>query len=243
MSETKSNPVLSNLEESRCVFLITQGRSGSTLLLRLVNEIDGYNICGENKGALGELYKFYEAIVETEKKVLKNSEGQFMSYKNLIDRTNKSKNHSGFEWYNVFKIELIDRKLRELIFEMFNSHQTCEVWGFKEIRYGSRTTYSRFKEELNFLKLLFPQAKFIFNTREIEEIVKSGWWSKNPDTSRKILAKQQTFFEKYQTQYPDYTYAVTYHDVIHNTNRLQEMYTFLGADFDLEKYQSVLARR
>jgi Sulfotransferase family len=243
MSETKSNLVLSNLEESRCVFLITQGRSGSTLLLRLVNEIDGYNICGENKGALGELYKFYEAIVETEKKVLKNSEGQFMTYRDLLARTNKSKKHSGFEWYNVFKIELIERKLRELVLEMFNSNREYEVWGFKEVRYGTHTTYSQFQGELNFLKFLFPQAKFIFNTREIEEIVKSGWWSKNIDASRKILTKQQTFFNKYQSKYPDYTYAITYHDLINNTSTLQQMFDFLGADFDLEKYRAVLARR
>lgn len=246
MNQFQPNSVMTKIEESRCVFLITQGRSGSTLLLRLINTIEGYNICGENLGAIGELYGFYKAILETKIKAPKNEDSSLKSYSELLAEPPRSKKYSGFEWYNVFQVEKIQSQLRELIFEMFNPNSEFEVWGFKEIRFGGKNKqykYNRFQEELDFIKFLFPQAKFIFNTRKIEEIVKSGWWNKDPEAAANTLQKQADFFKRYSSENPDFTYSVTYHDIVNNTEILQGMYDFLGESFDLEKYKSVLERR
>lgn len=235
---------MNNSKSSQCLFIIAQGRSGSTLLLRLINELEKYNICGENFGAIEELYQFYNSLLETQKKGSKNDDLTFKSYSDLLAEPSRGKQYSGFEWYNVFQVEQIKDKLRELIFTMFNPNSNSEVWGCKEIRFGNaKKQYDRFQEELDFIKMLFPRAKFIFNTREIEEMVKSSWWAKDPEAATKILSKQENFFKTYSYQNPDFTYSVTYHDVVNNTEILQGMYDFLGEAFDFDTYKSVLERR
>lgn len=260
--QKQTSKIMINLKDSKCVFLITQARSGSTLLMRLLNTIDGYNICGENKGSLIELHKFYQKLIYTivigptnqsrESNQL-SSDNRFLSYQELLEKQNKMKHYSGFEFYNVFEFETIQEKLRELIVAMFNPEGIYQVWGFKEVCYGRKDNntvfgevhdnYNEFENELNFLKELFPNTKFIFNTRNVENVVKSVWWGDNPEKSREILTQQEQFFPQYHQKYPQFTYHICYEDVINNTDKLQGMYQFLGAEFNLDFYKSVLARR
>ena len=46
------------------VFVMTYGRSGSTLLMGLLNTIPGYLVRGENDDALRYLYDFHRTCVE-----------------------------------------------------------------------------------------------------------------------------------------------------------------------------------
>jgi|GEM_PF-6125203 len=239
-----------NLKDSQCVFIIAQGRSGSTLLMRLLNSIEGYNICGENKGALQQLHKFYEQLIytivigktiKTKKENKLAADNRFLTYEESLAKPESNKNSTGVEWYNVFEFKAIQEKLRELIVTMFNPKGKYQVWGCKDILYGEKT-YEEFENELNFLKELFPLTKFIFNIRNIEETIKSAWYADNPEASKKILETKYQYYLKYQSKYPEFTYHVTYEDLVNNTENLQGMYQFLGAEFELDKYQEVLAR-
>ena len=234
---------MKQLIESNCVILLAQGRSGSTLLLRLLNQIEGYNICGENHAAIRSLYEFHRRIENTTKKVPKKN-GVFRSYEKLLDLPKKGGSYSGFEWYNVYKLESIQEKLRELIVEMFNPERKFKVWGFKEIRFGGQTTnrYKGFENELNFLKKLFPKTKFIFLTRDIEQLLKSGWWSDNPEKSREIIERQKIFFDNYCQNNAEFSYSITYHDLTSNTKKLHKMYDFLGELFEPDQYKAVISR-
>lgn len=238
----------SKLKNSDCVFIVAQGRSGSTLLLKLLNSINGYNICGENHGALSQLSAFYDSILRTEK-LVPRAKGKSLEYTELFSRPPRKDNYSGFEWYNVYQLDFIEDKLRELIFGMFNSSQEYRVWGFKEIRFGLGTIYNhfninydKFSSELNFLKQLFPQAKIIFLTRNTEDLIKSAWWANNPEQSRKTLNKQKHLFEKYQDDNLSFCYHVYYYDLINNTKRLQGMYDFLEEEFQIDSYDRVIKR-
>ena len=243
---------MNELKNSNCVFVVAQGRSGSTLLLRLLNEIEGYNICGENYGAISKLCAFYQSIIDTmveaSKRIPKDDNSgfkkkdKFLTYEELLSLPNPNNSYSGFEWYNVYNIESVKEKLRELIFEIFNSQGKYSVWGFKEIRFGNATSYDVFRKELDFLKELFPHAKFIFNTRNLEKMLQSAWWAENKEKSRQILEKQSQFFEKYSANNPEFTYQLTYEDLINNSKNLNDMYQFLGEPFELEKYKAVLSR-
>lgn len=245
---------MNELKNSQCLFLITQPRSGSTLLMRLINTIEGYNICGENKGALVELSKFYQSLLFTANMGLdlKNNtkkyydhfetDNCFLTYNELLNRPKVKKEFSGFEWYNKFNLESIQEKLRELIIEMFNPEKKSIVWGFKEIRYG-KESYKEFENELLILKELFPLAKFIFNTRKLEDAIQSAWLAQNPDESRQMLNTQSENFLKYHQKYPEFTYHITYQDVVNNTETLHRLYDFLGEKFNRENYQAVLDRR
>ncbi len=227
------------------VFVIAQGRSGSTLLLRILNSIDGYNICGENYGATKFLSQFYKSIIETYETTPKD-DGNFLSYNEISSMEQTKKHLSGFEFYNVFQLSVIEDQLRSLILKMLNPEGQFKVCGFKEIRFGSdgvSQKFWKFKVELDFLKKMFPTSKFIFLTRDIEQVVKSSWWAKNPDRSRTILKRQKDCFDKYALQYPDFTFSIRYSDLLSSTSRLQEMYDFLGEDFDLNTYNQIMSRR
>src|SRR5471032_449985 len=52
------------VEKFNRLFIVTYGRSGSTLLQGLLNAIPGYRIYGENGGYLTALHGAYEALVE-----------------------------------------------------------------------------------------------------------------------------------------------------------------------------------
>lgn len=236
------------LKNSDCVFIVAQGRSGSTLLLKLLNSINGYNICGENHGALSQLNAFYDSILRTEKLVPK-AEEKNLAYSDLVHLPSRKDNYSGFEWYNVYQLNFIEDKLRELIVGMFNPTQQYRVWGFKEIRFGLGTIYNhfninyeKFASELNFIKQLFPHAKFIFLTRKTENLIKSAWWANNPEQSKKTLEKQKYLFQEYKSNNSSFCYHVCYHDLVNNTQNLQGMYKFINEEFSLKAYQEALKR-
>ncbi|MBW4636136.1 MAG: glycosyltransferase [Iphinoe sp. HA4291-MV1] len=245
------------LRDSRCVFVVAQGRSGSTLLLRLLNEIEGYNICGENFAAISQLSTFYQSLIKATK-TISHHQGNFFTYEELLSfpkQTNST--YSRFEWYNVYNIEDIKEKLRELIVQLYNPERKFRVWGFKEIRFGMNISFERshnnlldqeissyetFQRDLDFLKEVFPNCKFIFHTRRIQELVKSAWWAKNPQKSQEILKEQERFFAEYSHENAEFSYYLTYDDLVNNTHTLQGMYKFLGEAFDIDKYKAVLSR-
>ncbi|NEO58232.1 MAG: sulfotransferase [Okeania sp. SIO3B5] len=238
------NQDIDGIKNSNCVFIIAQGRSGSTLLLRLLNSVDGYNICGENYNAISSLSYFYQALVKTQKQSPKNQH-RFCTYEELSSRDVTYKDYSGFEWYNVYDIKLLEDRLASLIYEMFNPpNSKFRVWGFKEIRIGGGNAYFvNFSWNLDFLKNLFPKAKFIFNTRNLGDLLKSGWWKEQPERSKKILENQYNLFMEYNYKNPEYTYHMTYKDIVNCTDNLKNMYSdFLLEPFDESQYKDVMNR-
>ena len=49
----------------RTALIITYGRTGSTLLMGLLNKIDGYLIRGENNNCFHSLFKFVKSLEQT----------------------------------------------------------------------------------------------------------------------------------------------------------------------------------
>ena len=49
----------------KIILLITQGRSAGSTLIRILNTIEGCNICGENIGAFKHLMDFYSKVKRT----------------------------------------------------------------------------------------------------------------------------------------------------------------------------------
>ncbi len=240
---------------SNCVFLICQGRSGSTLLQRLLNQVEDCHICGENFGAILDLATFYQKIVQTNQK--RQIYDQFLAkIKNSPTLTKQFQNNSGkvFEqmnvkpsWYNIYNSKQIIIDLRKILLDMYNPHNQYKIWGFKEIRFGldeSNTdknySYENFEWEMDFLRLLFPNSKIIFNTREIEAMSQSGWWQKTFNAT-KILKQQQDYFLNYHyDQDNSSTFHITYEDIVQKSIQLELLFKFLKLDFDIKNYLSVM---
>jgi len=126
------------------------------------------------------------------------------------------------------------------------------VWGFKEIRFGLNVPYENFKSQLEFLKNLFPKAKFIFNVRLIDELIASmsdhdwikhdKWWG-NPQRAEKLLVTQKNHFEKFYQSNPDYCYLISYEDVFAKNDRFHDLFKFLDTDYNPEKIQDIIEVR
>ena len=146
----------------RFVFVVTYGRSGSTLLQSILNSIDGYKICGENFNALYYLYKTCQMVTNTVEK------------QGRVERNGVIGAERG--WMGANEVEY-----KEFVADMLNSFITrvlrptpeTRVLGFKEIRY-SELNYDEFHKFLNFISEHFPGAKFIFNKRKPADVAQSS---------------------------------------------------------------------
>ena len=208
------------------VFVITYGRSGSTLVQNLLNAIDGYCIRGENSDAVGPLAKAWVNLRD-----------------NAVMRSfAKSGRPTPVEepWYGA---ELTDpdrygKALAEVfVDQILVPPAGTRVAGFKEIRWGGNL--EELTNVLDYLSRFLAPAKFIINTRDLEEVMRSGWWSKmKPERVRTMLTRQETAFREYMAQHPDTCHHIHYNDYIADHDKLRGLFDFLG-----EEYQPELVRR
>src|SRR3990167_1313579 len=130
------------------IFIVTYGRTGSTLLQGVLNSIEGVYVAGKNMGVCYGLYKAYTS--------LKNA-------KKMAGNLPSTPTHPfyGAESINLeLFLQGIQSILRQQIVPSEMESPSC--WGFKEIRYtteflggGDR---SRLADYLNFMGKLFPDA-------------------------------------------------------------------------------------
>jgi hypothetical protein len=202
-------------DDTRFVIILGQGRSGSTLILRLLNAVPGVKISGENLRSFDHLQHFAEAYREADQH-----------------------RHSDFyklAWAAPCSHEQITTYLRRLVFDV---HGPGKLIGFKEIRYG-REPYERFAKSLDWLRELIPGVRFIFNTRDTESCVRSDWWAKNPKSSRKLLNAMYDRFHDYYKRHGDCCYWMPYENLRHGDPVLQGMFAFLDLEWKPEYEHSL----
>lgn len=117
------------------------------------------------------------------------------------------------------------------------------MFGFKEI-YSAFVRKSHVHTEIiaqgvEFVRVLFPRAKFIFHWRSnVSRIAHSDFWQLEDARS----AAQMNFrgmvslFEAYTVKHPDYTYATTLEGITNRSDvsQLQGLFDFLGERLTLK---------
>jgi hypothetical protein len=194
-------------DEPEFVIILGQGRSGSTLILRLLNGIPGVRISGENNRAFDYLRAFADCYRDADRH-----------------------RHSDFyklAWTAPCSHEQLTRNLRQMI---INVYGPGKLIGFKEIRYG-RDPYELFADSLDWLREFLPGVRFIFNTRDTESCVHSEWWASDPENSRKILERVYDNFRRYYKLHRDCCYWMPYEHLRHGDRVLAGMFSFLGLDW------------
>jgi hypothetical protein len=188
----------------RFVLVLSQGRSGSTLILRMLNASPGVHICGENNKAFDHLKGFVESYRAAER------------------------NHSSYffklAWMLPCDQTILLARVRELVRAVYNPDGDRRVFGFKEIRYGRDGALDA---ELAFLRELFPDLKVVFNVRRTEDCVKSLFFSDNPIESAKLLEKTRASFWDYYSRHPEDCYWMPYEELRRGSAVLQGMFDFL----------------
>ncbi|MGK7919728.1 MAG: sulfotransferase [Trichodesmium sp.] len=204
------------------ILIVTYGRSGSTLLQGILNNLDGVLVRGENNNFIYGLYEAYKKLIDT-----RNYED--------INQPNNS-------WYGAGEINLelflhdCQNLVRNVLLGNQNNQQNIVCYGFKEIRYFE--VYQHQKDityYLDFLAKIFPTPAFIFNIRNLDDVLKSGWWANMDEidiaASRRGLRELETNFNSYQKKHPDNTFLISYEEVVSQSNNFQLLFDFLGAKY------------
>lgn len=213
------------------VFVVTYGRSGSTLLQNLLNAIPGYCIRGENANTLVHLAKAWHAV-ETEEAMRGARRAE----------TETTPSHP---WYgaDLLRPYSYGRSLADVFTrEVLHLPKETRVGGFKEIRF--HTTPALFRPSLQFIRTFFPQARFIFNTRSHAAVAKSGWWAEMPpEKVHHALQEAEVLFDGWIASYPDICLKMHYDDYAGNPEAARRLFDFLGEDFDLATVEKVMQTR
>lgn len=138
------------------VFLLSPGRSGSTLLQRYLNCSKDLIIWGEHGGFIRGFRNTYSMWCDNQALQYLLKQGRPQS-----DLLISSQVPVGvdIEWTNNFSRDHFREQLARVVTELFTIDVPPSIrWGFKEIRYDDK--------EVMFLKELFPSAQFIFIVRD-----------------------------------------------------------------------------
>jgi len=209
------------------IFIVTYGRSGSTLLSGLLNAIPGVCVRGENANVLPLLAMAVDAAA------LAHSMG---SEADLPDRA----------WYGSSRIapEDFQQKLVAAFLEdVIRPPAGAVAVGFKEIRHCVRHMSDRqYDSYIEFLLGAFEQPCIIFNVRSPKEVARSAFWKSDPFAKRHIR-QCETRFRRSLGKHPRSTFLVDYDQYVRDPDMLRGLFDFLGVQFDRAVVDPVLARR
>lgn len=206
------------------VFVMTYGRSGSTLLTGLLNAIPGYLIRGENGDALRGLYDFHETCLE---------QSQRAPVERLRMKTNP------FFGIGDYPAPLALQRIRGLALDtVLRPKAETRVSGFKEIRWwrGDIRPYAEWLREV------FPGARFVVNTRDHDKVLKSKWWAKGDDKTEHLNDIEDRILAA-AAELGDAAYRVHFDDWVNDPTTLRGLFEWLGEEFDEPTVRATLAKK
>lgn len=210
-------------EDLSYVFVVTYGRSGSTLLAGILNSIPGYLIRGENRDALHHLFLFHQTLA---------TERERVGPVNGRQRTHP--------FYGIGDVPL-DRSLtglRALVLDtVLRPKPDTRVTGFKEIRWY----HPDLPDYVAWLREVFPGARFLVNTRNHADVLRSGWWAEGDHAAG--LAAAEAGILALADSLGDAAYRVHYDDYVADPAVLRGMFEWLGEPWDESAVRAVMARK
>ena len=215
----------------RFVFVVTYGRSGSTLIQNLLNALPGYCIRGEHENVSLLLAQAWELIEKSHEMSWRRKDGGETTPRD--------------PWYGAEDVEpdafgqvLAAGFLREVL----RPEPGTIVSGFKEIRCHIKPNL--FMLNLEFLRRFFPGAQFIFNTRDHDAVVQSGWWrSRDPVAVRAELNRAEELFTLFIKTYPDQCHAVHYDQYVADPSVFEGVFKFLDEPYDPALVAQIMAQK
>ncbi len=211
-----------------CIFIVTYGRSGSTLLQTILQSIPGAHLCGENDNVILQIWNAVRKV-----KGAKSAWGD------------KGGDHPSNPWYGTkyFRpMHFADRMVDAFVDDVLRPPPTARWIGFKEIR------YDEFGDDLpsvlNFMSQSFKNAKFVFNTRDADAVSRSGWWRQHdPNEVKRMVFEQDARFASYASQHRTNTFSASYEEVSTDPYSLEQLFHMLGEDFNAKIIGDILTVR
>ncbi len=219
------------------IFVASMGRSGSTLLQRLLNVHPQVTIWGEHAGFLTGILQSYALAREpnAEKNLSEGFEHRDMVIGELSEK-------DVFKpWVSPFTADDLEHGVRSMMVDLFTAGLSPEIrWGFKEIRYTN--------VELRTLMAMFPQAQLVVLARDIEGYAQSRFFAFGntdfdfeTDVGREQASKRVTnmmngWVKRYQglvgllDQFSDRSITVAYGDLVAGSSRPDRLFDELGEE-------------
>lgn len=177
--------------DRKFVVVLAVGRSGSTLLQGVLNALPGFLIRGENFGFMHGLYSSYLSLQRAKRFV-----GSDRASHSWFGSMELDDAHFAEDAAPIVARQLVGAR----------AGQSFAALGFKEIRWmelnGPNENLWGF---FRFIETVFRRTYFILLTRDIDEIMKSGWWPSVENASSRLgieefyalarLAKVRNLFE------------------------------------------------
>ncbi|MET9019151.1 sulfotransferase [Actinopolymorpha sp. NPDC004070] len=210
--------------ELRYLFVVTYGRSGSTLLMSLLDGTPGYCIRGENGGGLHRLFEYHSAALD--------ARVRWAGDEPLTPQN---------PWYGIdeYPPALAVARMRQLVTEtLLRPEPGTRVAGFKEIRWWQSPP----DDYLAFVETLFPGARFILNTRNLADVARSRWNNHTPNALADLAMLEGRLREAVDKR-AERGYHVHFDDYVKDPSALRGLFDWLGEGYNEERVARTLAVR
>ena len=204
------------------LFVVTYGRSGSTLLQGILSATPGVVLRGENGGVISHLFAFHDTVTRHRDRLARDD---------VLPPSHP--------WWGVdgYPDATALSDLRTLLLDtVLRPDDSTRVIGFKEIDWPAE----RLPELLAFMREVFPGARFVLNTRDLDEVAASKWWARRPDARGELEAMEQRYVAALDTLGSDAWYRVHYDDWVNDPAALRGLFDWLGEDFDEVRIRAVM---
>jgi hypothetical protein len=211
------------------LFVMTYGRSGSTLLQGILDSIPGYLIRGENRQVLLHVYRFHRTAVK-QRALHRRAQRQRDEPLGGLTATKA--------WYGMdnFEVRASLRDARRLALDtILRPEADTRVTGFKEIRWTSDEVGAY----VAWLRKVFPGARFVVNTRDLHAVAQSKWWAERPNAYDHLREREEILLQLAKGL-GDAAFHVHYDDYVDNPRALKPLFDWLGEDFDETRIRAVM---
>jgi len=209
------------------VLVLGVGRSGTTLMQRVLNTMPSTNVCGENRHAWLHMARFLDRM--------------FRLRTDSREQYDQHQGHFWYAWYNVADKSALVQQVRQL----FETAYQAERWrriGFKEIRMG-QGGYEELEAELEFFRLLYPDVRIIFNLRDIDAISRSQQQvSGKPPAQASAQFGDPAVQRLYQRYAQEHGGFVWHYEDWHREHKVKELYAYVGEPFS-RAYEAALREK
>lgn len=205
------------------VFVMAYGRSGSTLLQAILNSTPGVLMRGENRGLAYYLHQFHKSAVKD------------AAWAGDVAR----RKVNPFFGIRDYPADLAITRIRELLLDtVLRPEPGTKVLGFKEIRWYQEDL----PEYLDFMRKVFPGARFILNTRQLSDVARSSWWADHDDAFEQLEVIEERMLSAAEALGPS-VFHLRYDEYVDDPPKLRGLFEWLGLEFDEARVRKVMERQ
>jgi hypothetical protein len=207
----------------RYVFVMAYGRSGSTLLQAILNSTPGVLIRGENRALPHHLHRFHQSATKDAAWAGDAARRKVNPFFGIRD----------------YPADLALTRMRELLLDtVLRPGPATEMVGFKEIRWYQ----DDLPEYLAFMQQVFPGARFVLNTRRLEDVAQSSWWADNPDAYERLCEVEAMMLSAAEGL-GSAVFHLRYDDYVDDPTKLRPLFDWLDLELDEARVRKVMERR